>query len=189
MSETRFDIARKIGASWKSSARIRPLNFHKAPNFRVKSPALCQQRSICGMIGTDISAYDVRFVTGDRFRVRDLRLGMIPVTARVGGTGWKTSLFPKDGRYVVPVKASVRKAEGLEVGDMVAVPPGRRCLSSRRTDSGFAGGHDYCWHLHTREAAQRRADAFWQQHPFREPEPDYLARVFAEERDFWAQAG
>ena len=47
--------------------------------------------------------------------------GMFPVTAQVGGTGWKTSLFPKDGRYIVPVKARVRKAEGLKVGDMVTV--------------------------------------------------------------------
>jgi Domain of unknown function (DUF1905) len=47
--------------------------------------------------------------------------GMIPVTARIGETGWKTSLFPKDGRYIVPVKAQVRKAEELDVGDMVTV--------------------------------------------------------------------
>ena len=47
--------------------------------------------------------------------------GMIPVTARIGGTGWKTSLFPKDGRYIVPVKAWVRTAEGLAVGDEVTV--------------------------------------------------------------------
>jgi hypothetical protein len=47
--------------------------------------------------------------------------GMIPVTARIGGTRWKTSLFPKDGRYIVPVKAQVRKAEGLAEGDLVAV--------------------------------------------------------------------
>jgi hypothetical protein len=47
--------------------------------------------------------------------------GMIPVAAQIGGTGWTTSLFPKDGRYIVPVKARVRKAEGLEVGDMVTV--------------------------------------------------------------------
>jgi len=47
--------------------------------------------------------------------------GMIPVTAQIGGTGWKTSLSPKDGRYIVPVKAWVRKAEGLAVGDMVTV--------------------------------------------------------------------
>jgi hypothetical protein len=30
--------------------------------------------------------------------------GMIPVTAQVGATQWQTSLFPKDGRYIVPVK-------------------------------------------------------------------------------------
>jgi hypothetical protein len=47
--------------------------------------------------------------------------GMIPVTARIGGTGWKTSLFPKDGRYIVPVKAAVRRAEEIEVGDTVTV--------------------------------------------------------------------
>ncbi|MDA8437123.1 MAG: DUF1905 domain-containing protein [Actinomycetales bacterium] len=47
--------------------------------------------------------------------------GMIPVAARIGGTGWTTSLFPKDGGYVVPVKDLVRNAEGLEVGDRVTV--------------------------------------------------------------------
>ena len=47
--------------------------------------------------------------------------GMIPVTARIGATGWKTSLFPKAGRYIVPVKAGVREAEELEVGDVVTV--------------------------------------------------------------------
>ncbi len=47
--------------------------------------------------------------------------GMIPVTARIGATGWTTSLWPKDGRYIVPVKAWVRKAEGLELGDVVRV--------------------------------------------------------------------
>jgi hypothetical protein len=47
--------------------------------------------------------------------------GVIPVLAQIGGTRWKTSLFPKDGRYIVPVKAGVRAAEGLEVGDTVTV--------------------------------------------------------------------
>ncbi|GAC1444663.1 MAG: DUF1905 domain-containing protein [Chloroflexota bacterium] len=45
--------------------------------------------------------------------------GMIPVTAQIGGTSWTTSLFPKDGRYIVPVKAAVRLAERLDVGDTV----------------------------------------------------------------------
>jgi hypothetical protein len=47
--------------------------------------------------------------------------GMIPVRARIGDTGWRTSLFPKDGRYIVPVKAVVRRAEGLELGDLATV--------------------------------------------------------------------
>jgi hypothetical protein len=47
--------------------------------------------------------------------------GMIPVTAQIGDTGWKTSLFPKNGKYIVPVKNAVREAEGLDVGDTVTV--------------------------------------------------------------------
>lgn len=47
--------------------------------------------------------------------------GMIPVQAHIGQTKWKTSLWPKDGRYIVPIKASVRKAEKIEEGDQVTV--------------------------------------------------------------------
>jgi len=47
--------------------------------------------------------------------------GMIPVTATIGGTEWTTSLFPKDGRYLVPLKDKVRDAEGLDVDDVVTV--------------------------------------------------------------------
>ena len=47
--------------------------------------------------------------------------GVIPVNVRIGATEWKTSLFPKDGRYIVPIRASVRKAEKLEEGDKVNV--------------------------------------------------------------------
>jgi hypothetical protein len=47
--------------------------------------------------------------------------GMIPVTAQIGATTWTTSLFPKDGRYIVPIRTNVRRAEGLDVGDTVTV--------------------------------------------------------------------
>jgi hypothetical protein len=47
--------------------------------------------------------------------------GMIPVRVRIGESDWETSLFPKDGRYVVPVKSAVRMAERLADGDTVAV--------------------------------------------------------------------
>ena len=47
--------------------------------------------------------------------------GMIPVAARIGATAWTTSLFPKDGGYIVPLKDAVRRAEGLDVGDTVSL--------------------------------------------------------------------
>jgi hypothetical protein len=47
--------------------------------------------------------------------------GVMPVHVRIGDTQWNTSLFPKDGLYLVPLRASVRKAENLAEGDMVTV--------------------------------------------------------------------
>jgi hypothetical protein len=47
--------------------------------------------------------------------------GVIPVHVRIGNTTWETSLFPKDGSYLVPIKASVRKAEDLKEGDKAVV--------------------------------------------------------------------
>ncbi len=47
--------------------------------------------------------------------------GMIPARVRVGRTEWKTSLWPRDGRYIVPLKARVREAVDLHQGDEIAV--------------------------------------------------------------------
>ena len=47
--------------------------------------------------------------------------GMVPVEVRVGSTRWTTSLFPKDGGYVVPLKDQVRNAEQIHIGDMVTL--------------------------------------------------------------------
>ena len=47
--------------------------------------------------------------------------GVIPVHARIGKTEWKTSLFPKQGRYLVPIRMSVQKSENLDVGDQVVI--------------------------------------------------------------------
>lgn len=47
--------------------------------------------------------------------------GVIPVRARTGNTEWTTSLFPKDGRYLVPIKMVVQKAEDLKEGDTVTI--------------------------------------------------------------------
>lgn len=70
------------------------------------------------------------FVTVPAKQSRDLKeisrlvtygWGVIPIHVRIGKTEWKTSLFPKDGRYIVPIKTSVREAEHLEEGDKVTV--------------------------------------------------------------------
>jgi hypothetical protein len=47
--------------------------------------------------------------------------GVIPVTAKVGKTEWTTSLFPKDGLYLVPLKNVVRISEAITLGDAIEV--------------------------------------------------------------------
>ncbi|HET6745340.1 MAG TPA: DUF1905 domain-containing protein [Candidatus Limnocylindria bacterium] len=47
--------------------------------------------------------------------------GVIPVTIRIESTQFETSLFPKDGGYVVPIKDKVRLGEGLTLGDTVTL--------------------------------------------------------------------
>jgi hypothetical protein len=47
--------------------------------------------------------------------------GVIPVQVTLGATTWTTSLFPKDGRYLVPLRANVRRAEGVAEGDTVTL--------------------------------------------------------------------
>lgn len=45
--------------------------------------------------------------------------GCVPVTAEVEGVPFTTSLFPRDGGYLLPVKAAVRRAAGIGLGDRV----------------------------------------------------------------------
>ena len=47
--------------------------------------------------------------------------GMIPVSVRIGNSRWQTALFEKDERYIVPIKASIRRREDLELGDQVTI--------------------------------------------------------------------
>lgn len=49
--------------------------------------------------------------------------GSVRVEVRIGGTTWRTSLFPSTAErtYVLPVKKAVRVAEALEVGDTATV--------------------------------------------------------------------
>ncbi|WP_309647316.1 DUF1905 domain-containing protein [Nocardioides sp.] len=47
--------------------------------------------------------------------------GQVPVVARIGATDFTTALFPKDGRYLLPLKDAVRRAEGIDVEDVLTV--------------------------------------------------------------------
>jgi hypothetical protein len=47
--------------------------------------------------------------------------GVIPVLARIGETDFETSLFPKDGGYLLPLKDAVRKPQGITAGQNVTV--------------------------------------------------------------------
>ncbi len=54
---------------------------------------------------------------------RSAAWGSVYVEVTIGATSWRTSAFPsKDvGGYMIPIKASVRKAERLAEGDVVTV--------------------------------------------------------------------
>lgn len=85
-----------------------------------KAPASWHFITIDGEAGDAIMATSVmRRLVGGRSR----GFGSMKVTATIGGTSWSTSIFRvKDvGGWLLPVKASVRKAEGIAAGDLVAV--------------------------------------------------------------------
>lgn len=58
--------------------------------------------------------------------------GVIPVEARIGTIEFRTSLFPKDGGYLLPIKVAVQRAAGLGVGDTVNVAMRIKDRSSAR---------------------------------------------------------
>jgi Domain of unknown function (DUF1905) len=47
--------------------------------------------------------------------------GQVPVRVTIGGTEFSTALFPRDGRYLVPVKVAVQRAEAIGEGAIVEV--------------------------------------------------------------------
>lgn len=47
--------------------------------------------------------------------------GSLRVEVRVGRTTWRTSIFPSDSTFVLPLKKDVRRAEQIEVGGSATV--------------------------------------------------------------------
>ena len=46
--------------------------------------------------------------------------GQVSVHVVIGQTSFTTAVFPKDGRYLVPLRASVREVERIEAGWQVS---------------------------------------------------------------------
>lgn len=47
--------------------------------------------------------------------------GVVPVVAKVGNSEFETSLFPRNGGYLLPIKVAVQRAEAVGLGDRIAV--------------------------------------------------------------------
>ena len=59
--------------------------------------------------------------------------GVAPVEAQIGDVTFKTSLFPKDGGYLLPLKDAVRRKANITAGDVIVVemtiqPPARTAI-------------------------------------------------------------
>jgi hypothetical protein len=57
----------------------------------------------------------------ERFGKKARGWGSLKVSAAVGKTSWETSIFPdkKSGTYMLPLKAQIRRAEGIDDRDTV----------------------------------------------------------------------
>lgn len=55
--------------------------------------------------------------------LQNTSFGMLPISACIGSTTWKTSLFySRQGKgYILPLKKDIRKKEGIQDGDTVLV--------------------------------------------------------------------
>lgn len=71
------------------------------------------------------------FVTIDKKESKEIKegykgirrgFGSIPVEVKIGNTVWETSIFPvKDGTYLLPIKAIVRRKESIFDGDNIKI--------------------------------------------------------------------
>ena len=60
--------------------------------------------------------------------------GQVPVHVTIGDTEFTTALFPRDGRYLVPVKVAVQQAEAIGEGAIVR----SSCVSNPRAGNDGA---------------------------------------------------
>jgi len=84
----------------------------EAPVIEWRGPAPFFYARIPAEVGVEIAALK---------RAASYDWGVIPVQATIGPVVFETSLFPRDGTYLLPLKAVVRRQIGATVDDVVAV--------------------------------------------------------------------
>ena len=104
------DSASCTGTVWRWSNGVNPASWHFL--------------TIDGEAGETIAAFEAmrRLELGPNGG-RRFGFGSVKVTARIGKSSWNTSVFPsksEDG-YLLPLKAAIRKAEGIVEGSQVSV--------------------------------------------------------------------
>jgi hypothetical protein len=70
--------------------------------------------------------YFVAIPTEESDEIKDMAKGIeywgqVPVRARIGNTEFSTALFPKDGRYLLPLKKTVRESARIAVDQTALV--------------------------------------------------------------------
>ena len=84
----------------------------RAPVIEWRGPAPFFYARLPENVGAEIAAVK---------RIASYGWGVIPVSATIADVSFGTSLFPRDGTYLLPLKASVRQQLGVTVDDEVEV--------------------------------------------------------------------
>jgi hypothetical protein len=97
-----------------------------ADKVRFAAPLQVWRGAAHGGIGYVVIEGEAAEAIGAHELMRRLELGQrrgfgsVKVTVRVGGSEWRTSVFPqKSGRWFLPVKKAIQRAEGLAEGAAV----------------------------------------------------------------------
>jgi Domain of unknown function (DUF1905) len=69
------------------------------------------------------AAAEVRYFSQAATGGKRIGWGAVRLSVQIGSSQWDTSVFPdsKTGGYLLPIKAAVRKAEGIQKGSQVLV--------------------------------------------------------------------
>jgi len=95
-------------------------NFMKKPVYKIKEEVF-QYPGMGGWYFVYVDKKTSEEIK-EKFGKSRRGFGSIPVVVTVVDTSWKTSIFPekKSGTYLLPLKAQVRKKEGITYGEKLS---------------------------------------------------------------------